>query len=58
MGQAGHYREIAAAQLYGDDSGHVDENPSHMKRSQNEKATTAAADKVRRGREEAAEAEL
>jgi ABC-type protease/lipase transport system fused ATPase/permease subunit len=35
MRQPGHYREIAAAQLQGDD-GQDEENPSHMKRMRDE----------------------
>jgi ATP-binding cassette subfamily B protein len=43
MARDGHYRDIAAAQLYGDDRTRQEENPSHMKRSQNDREVRAAA---------------
>ncbi len=47
MRQDGHYAEIAAVQLYGDDGrGEADEHPSHMRRVQDDKklaSATAAA---------------
>jgi ATP-binding cassette subfamily B protein len=51
MEQDGHYRDIAAAQLYGDDGGPMDttDAPSHMKRVQSENriaAAVAEADKT------------
>jgi len=44
MEQDGHYRDIAAAQLYGDDGGPLDtaDAPSHMKRVQSENQVAAA----------------
>jgi hypothetical protein len=44
MEQDGHYREIAAAQLYGDEFTPTDpsEAPSHMKRVQSDKEVAAA----------------
>jgi ATP-binding cassette subfamily B protein len=44
MAEEGHYREIAAVQLYGDDEAPAAENPSHMKRVQDQKKVDAAHD--------------
>jgi ABC-type multidrug transport system fused ATPase/permease subunit len=41
MRQGGHYREVAEAQLYGDESMTDDEHPSAMRRSQVERLTAA-----------------
>ena len=46
MEQEGHYRDIAAVQLYGDDTNLTDdegENPSHLKRMMNERKAAAEA---------------
>ena len=58
MAQEGHYRDIADAQLSGDDGRGADENPSHMKRSQNDREATAAAAAARLGRDADQGAEL
>lgn len=42
MQEDGHYREIAAAQLYGPEYD-LEENPSHMKRMRDEKSVAAAS---------------
>ena len=50
MSEAGHYRDIAAAQLQIDDEDDVSSNgeqPSHIKRSQNSAVVTAIADAAR-----------
>jgi ABC-type multidrug transport system fused ATPase/permease subunit len=44
MTQAGHYRDIAAAQLYGDDVSHGPDDPSHMRRVQDDRRVTATAE--------------
>jgi ABC-type multidrug transport system fused ATPase/permease subunit len=45
MAEEGHYRDIAAVQLYGDEEVLSDvENPSHMKRVQDQKKVDAAQD--------------
>jgi ABC-type multidrug transport system fused ATPase/permease subunit len=44
MAQAGHYHEIAAAQLYGDDMPHGPDDPSHMRRVQDDRRVAATAD--------------
>ncbi len=41
MREEGHYRDIAAAQLYGGEAG-IEENPSHIKRMRDEKYVAAA----------------
>jgi ABC-type multidrug transport system ATPase subunit len=43
MEQEGHYREIAAVQLYGDEEAE-EEHPSHMRRVQDSKRVTAATE--------------
>jgi ATP-binding cassette subfamily B multidrug efflux pump len=45
MRQAGHYRDIAAAQLHGDDV-EIDQSPSHMKRMRDELHVAVAATPV------------
>jgi ABC-type multidrug transport system fused ATPase/permease subunit len=47
MQQDGHYREIAAAQLYGDDQPHGADDPSHMRRVQDTRRVDATAETVR-----------
>jgi ATP-binding cassette, subfamily B, bacterial len=47
MQQDGHYREIAAAQLYGDDQPHGADDPSHMRRVQDTRRVEATAETVR-----------
>ncbi len=44
MAQDGHYREIAAAQLYGDESLHGPDDPSHMRRVQDDRRVSAVAE--------------
>jgi ABC-type multidrug transport system ATPase subunit len=44
MEQDGHYRDIAAVQLYGDDEAQEGEHPSHMRRVQDNKKLTAATE--------------
>jgi len=41
MKQDGHYRDIAAAQLYGDDGPRTDDQPSHMKRMHDDRHVRA-----------------
>ena len=55
----GHYREIAAVQLYSDEEGEAAESPSHMARIRSRKTYAAAAAVVAQGqaREQAAEVE-
>ena len=44
MAEEGHYREIAAVQLYGDDGApHDGDSPSHMKRIRDQHLFAAAA---------------
>jgi ABC-type multidrug transport system fused ATPase/permease subunit len=54
MEQDGHYREIAAAQLYGDDTagGDLAEAPSHMKRVQSPGQVAAAVASARKAESE------
>lgn len=52
MQQQGHYRDIAAVQLYGDDRPRGEEDPSHMRRSQNDQEAVAATAAARGSREE------
>ena len=47
MQQHGHYQDIAAAQLYGDDVIRGPDDPSHMRRVQDERIVSATADAAR-----------
>ncbi|WP_428940761.1 ABC transporter ATP-binding protein [Fontivita pretiosa] len=48
MQQDGHYAEIAAAQLYGDDgTADEEEHPSHMRRVQDQNRVTAASEEAK-----------
>lgn len=44
MEQDGHYRDIAAAQLYGDDLPHGADDPSHMRRVADDRRVSATAE--------------
>jgi hypothetical protein len=50
MEEDGHYREIAAVQLYGDEQAEGEEHPSHMKRVQVEKSVSEAAEAAKDAR--------
>ena len=47
MSEEGHYRDIAAAQLYGDDVTRGQDDPSHMRRVQDDRRVSATADAAR-----------
>jgi ATP-binding cassette subfamily B protein len=50
MKQDGHYRDIAAAQLYGDEVVRGADDPSHMRRVQNDRRVSATAEAVKEQR--------
>lgn len=47
MNEVGHYRQIAEAQLYGDEVVRGAEDPSHMRRVQDDRRVSATAEAVR-----------